>query len=129
MPVPSGRRLWTLTKLWAALRDAPEVGVLAVLLTGGVSMGLYTMRRMYFGPAGDAFPSLEVRKDPELQLLYGAASAQPSIFYKVAQKRLDEGGWNTGVFDNRARPFEYNLPTKTLGQYDTGAGTNVAAPP
>lgn len=54
------------------------------------------------------------------------------VVLKSMQWKVDDKGYNTGVFDNRARPFEYNLPTKTLAhsgmQYETDVGTRVVLP-
>lgn len=50
----------------------------------------------------------------------------------MVQLKVDDRGWNTGIFDNRAYPMEYNLPTKTKAhsgpQYETSVGTKVVLP-
>ncbi|KXZ42953.1 hypothetical protein GPECTOR_109g196 [Gonium pectorale] len=130
LPLGSGRRLWTMAKLWMALRDVPEVGILALLGTGALAMGAYTYGRMMFTPAGESFPSVEVRRDPDKQVAAVAGFHNPSFFYRVAQWKSDDKGFNIGVFDNRYRPFEYNLPTQGTVhsglQYETGAAAKPA---
>lgn len=113
-PANVGRKAWAMTKLWMTVRDVPEVGVLAFLGASVVSMGLYTLSREYTSPAVDSYPSPEIRKDFWKQVAYGEAfKGKPSLFYRVAQFKVDDMGYNIGIFDNRMRPFEYNLPTST----------------
>ncbi|GFR45112.1 hypothetical protein Agub_g6490 [Astrephomene gubernaculifera] len=126
----SGRRLWTMAKMWTALRDIPEVAVLAGLAAGAIAMGLYTFHRENFTVSGEAFPSVEVRRDPDKQFAMVEAYRRPSFFYRIAQIKSDDKGYNMGVFDNRTRPFEYNLPTQGTvhsgPRYETGATANPA---
>ncbi|PNW76501.1 hypothetical protein CHLRE_11g467643v5 [Chlamydomonas reinhardtii] len=125
--VPSGRRLWTLSKVWIAARDVPEVAVLAALCGGALAMGFYTYYREMWTPAGESFPSVEVRRDPEKQTAVMGAYNNRSMFYHVAQWKHDDKGYSMGVFDNRSRPFEYNLPTQGVvhsgPQYETESRT------
>ncbi|KAG2432182.1 hypothetical protein HXX76_009102 [Chlamydomonas incerta] len=114
----SGRRLWTLSKIWLSVRDVPEVAVLALLGSGALAMGFYTYYREMWTAAGESFPSVEVRRDPDKQSAVMGSYNNPSLFYRVAQWKHDDKGFNTGVFDNRSRPFEYNLPTQ--GQVHSG---------
>ncbi|KAG2488359.1 hypothetical protein HYH03_013049 [Edaphochlamys debaryana] len=108
---PTTRRLWTLTKLWASLRDVPEVAALIGLASFGLTMGGYTYWREMWTPAGEAFPSVLARRDPDLQCAMVEAYHKPSVFERIAKWDTDDKGLRCGVFDNRFRPFEYNLPT------------------
>ncbi|GLC35078.1 hypothetical protein PLESTB_000551800 [Pleodorina starrii] len=127
----SGRRLWTLTKIWLAVRDVPEVAILAFLGAGALSMAAYTYHREMFTAAGESFPSVEVRRDPEKQLALTGAPHKPSIFYRVAQWKATDTGYNIGVFDNRFMPYEHNLPTQgnvhSSSRYETNTTTKPAA--
>ncbi|GIM07873.1 hypothetical protein Vretimale_11929 [Volvox reticuliferus] len=116
---PSTRRLWTLTKIWAAVRDVPEVAILALLGAGALGMGGYTYYREMWTAAGESFPSIEVRRDPDKQLALTGEPHKPSFFYRIAQWKVDDKGYNIGIFDNRAMPYEHNLPTQ--GKAHSGA--------
>ncbi|PNH09035.1 hypothetical protein TSOC_004368 [Tetrabaena socialis] len=96
------------------MRDVPEVAALALLGAGALTAGFYTFHREMLTPAGESFPSKEVRRDPDLQVAATASYHNPSLFYRVAQLNTDEWGFNSGIFDNRTRPFEYNFPTQGL---------------
>ncbi|KXZ51628.1 hypothetical protein GPECTOR_12g592 [Gonium pectorale] len=112
-----------------AIRDAPEVASLGVLLAAAYAGAAYTCHRIYFTPVGASFPSAEVRRDPDKQVAYGALYNQPSLWYKIAQWKSDDKGYNVGIFDNRFRPFEHNLPTQGTVHSAPQYETNTAAKP
>ncbi|MEW5301352.1 MAG: hypothetical protein WDW38_009560 [Sanguina aurantia] len=93
----AGRRAWYHFKIWAAVKDMPEVAILAGLVGGVVGLAGYTGYHIYFTPAGGAFPSPATRGDIEKQVDAAARWAeQPwrSPMHRVAESRTGERGYN-----------------------------------
>jgi len=113
--VPSAKKTWTMFKLYSALRDLPELVPLFALLGGAVGMAGYTLNRVYFSTAGEAFPEKHMRQDMEKQISYGQEFIPPSIFWRVAQWRRDKNTQTIDVgvwpFENRSWVNSHEIPT------------------
>lgn len=121
----AGRRIWTLTKLYAAVRDLPEVAGLFGLVGATLTVGAVMGYRQYFTLAGDQFPSPELRHDMEKQIHYSEyhQDLKPSILWKVAQWRRDpkDGTIDVGVwpFHNKSWKYDHVPPHAAAAQMPT----------
>lgn len=112
--VAARQKAWTAAKVYAAVKDLPEVIPLFVAVGAAVGLAAYTTNRVYFSTAGEAFPSKEMRGDMEKQINYGQESIPRSPMWHIAQWKKDsQGGADIAVwpFSNRVYPGEYEAPT------------------
>ncbi|KAI8462307.1 MAG: hypothetical protein J3K34DRAFT_527839 [Monoraphidium minutum] len=109
---------------WARTRDMPEVLLLYGWLGFAAGMGIYSAKRVYFNSEAGSYVNINMRGDPMAQVqtaevgLQDAAKGKHSLFWHIAQFKVDEDGANVGVFDNRTRPHQYSKP----GAAGVGAG-------
>jgi len=107
--MPTGRKVWTLAKVYATLRDLPEIIPLAAAVGLVLGAAVYTTRREYFSVVGEHFPTKEQRADMEKQISYGQETIKPSVFWRIAQWNRDARGADIAVwpFSNRVIDGEY----------------------
>eukprot|EP00882_Tetradesmus_deserticola_P001259 GHRQ01001361.1.p2 GENE.GHRQ01001361.1~~GHRQ01001361.1.p2 ORF type:complete len:136 (+),score=44.75 GHRQ01001361.1:202-609(+) len=123
MAAPSGsgisaaQKVGRMSKWWFRVRDMPELLVLYGLVGGVFVAGLYSTKRVMLNNTAGAYWDVQMRGNPELQTEAGRtgfedpASGKRSMWYHIAQWKVDEKGANIGVlWDNRTRPHQYSKP-------------------
>jgi len=89
----TARKAWTTAKVYAALRDLPEVLPLFFLVGGVFGLAGYTCRRVYFSVSGEQFVRKDMRNDYEKQISYGQDHRKPSILESVSEWKRDSDGY------------------------------------
>ncbi|KAI8468995.1 MAG: hypothetical protein J3K34DRAFT_425153 [Monoraphidium minutum] len=110
--------------------DMPEVLLLYGWLGFAFSIGAYTAKQVYFNPEAGSYLNVNLRGDALAQAdsaeawLNDPSRRHHSMWWRVAQVKMDDNGANIGVgpFDNRARPHQYSKP----GVAGMGAGVPAA---
>ncbi|KAF6250387.1 hypothetical protein COO60DRAFT_1575362 [Scenedesmus sp. NREL 46B-D3] len=123
MAAPSGSGISTAQKVgrvaswWLRARDVPETLVLYGLVGGTFAAAMYSIKRVMLNNTAGAYWDVQMRGNPELQSEAGRtgyedpAAGKRSLWYHIAQWKVDEGGANIGVlWDNRTRPHQYSKP-------------------
>ncbi|KAJ9516988.1 hypothetical protein QJQ45_027374 [Haematococcus lacustris] len=98
------QQAWTAAKVYAAVKDLPEVIPLFMAVGAAVGLAVYTTNRVYFSTAGEVFPDKEMRGNMEKQISYGQESIPRSPMWHIAQWKKDsQGGADIAVwpFTNR----------------------------
>lgn len=109
----SGRKAWTIMKLYAAVKDLPEVIPLMALLGGTVVLAGTMTYRQYFTLAGDQFYTPELRRDLEKQVHYSNhhQDIKPSVLWQIAQWRKNRSNNTADVgiwpFSNKVFNFDH----------------------
>jgi len=110
----SGRKVWTLAKAYAAVKDLPEVVPLFVIVGGALGLAAYTTRREYFTTVGEHFPDPRMRADWEKQVSYGQETQPKGWLWHVAQWKCDPESHSIDVgvwpFSNRAWKYDHANP-------------------
>ncbi|KIY99097.1 hypothetical protein MNEG_8863 [Monoraphidium neglectum] len=122
MVQPATQKASRLARWWMRTRDVPEVMPLYACLAFAVGIAGYTTKKVYFNADAGSFVNVNTRGDPLAQAEATKLPEDPyekkhSVFWHVAQIKVDRDGANVGVFDNRTRPHQYSKP----GYEGTGA--------
>ncbi|KAF6250388.1 hypothetical protein COO60DRAFT_1647160 [Scenedesmus sp. NREL 46B-D3] len=94
--------------------DYPEVMLLWGWLCFAGCIGVYSMKKVMLSNKDGAYLNVNLRGDYDKQAEKGMQdyeSGKHSLWWRIAQWKVDEGGANIGVlWDNRTRPHQYSKP-------------------